>query len=113
MRKARIGDIWYGKAFRSESGYEHEENTKVRDVVRHETEELGNDIKVPKELLKKFGELLASRVVWITQTRKEARYYDQEGSTGPEYEMPPNSVVIGEDGEGGYLVVKGQEGRWF
>ena len=106
-QEIKVGDVWSGKAFRSESGYEHERNTKVNDVVKYETEELGNDIKVPKELLAKFGELPASKAVWVTRTKKEARYYDEEGSAGAEYVMPPNSVVIGRDDEGGYLVVKG------
>jgi hypothetical protein len=104
----RVGDVWSGPAWRVESGYAHERKATAGDVVRHEQEELGNDIGTPQEMVKHLDQFHASRVVWVTATEGDAeRYaYDEEGVEPKKYEIPPNSIIVGVDGDGGYLILE-------
>ena len=81
------------------------------DIVDFEREELGNDNGVSEivyEALKR-GNVRAKDIVWVTRNPKEAaeRYGDGNMEAVETIDMPSGSVIIGEDGDDGYLVWKG------
>jgi len=108
QRGRGVGDVWSGPAWRVESGFGHERGTTAGDVVRHEQDELGNDIGTPPEMVKRLDQFPASRVVWVTVTKDDAqRYaYEAEDVEPEKYEISPNSIIVGVDGDGGYLVLE-------
>lgn len=71
------------------------------DVVRYETEELGNDLELPVSL-EYLETYPASDLIWVTATPEDALRY---GSDVDEIPLNPENTVIGTDGDGGYLVL--------
>lgn len=77
------------------------------DVVRYETEELGNNLNISPEKLKELEKYPASSLTWVTKTPEEAARYG-----GPEeHKVFGNHEIIAEDGDGGYLLFQKPENR--
>jgi hypothetical protein len=93
---------WKGAAWRADSGYKHDRFTTAAHVVRYEQEELGNDLGVTDTELTVLSLLPASRLVWVTRTKREAMKY----GTPRKVELDSEAAIIAEDGDGGYLVLR-------
>lgn len=95
---------WEGPAYRAESGYTHDKGQTAADVVNYEQQTLGNQLGVTDKVLAELKNRPANDVVWVTKTKTAARRY------GPEslHELPEGSRVLAEDGDGGFLVLKGR-----
>lgn len=91
---------WIGKAYRADSGYRHDKETTVKDVVNYEQDELGNDINLDSELFEEVKNSPAKLCFWVTMTRVDAKRYGK-----PEEFCPDGYWILGEDGDGGYLLV--------
>ncbi len=92
-----------GPAWRAETGYRHSVADTAADVVNYEQNELGNPLGVPAETVAELHNRPAGDLVWVTRTRKAAGRYGY-----PEkYLLPAGSKAIAEDGDGGFLVLKG------
>jgi hypothetical protein len=93
------------KFYRVPSGYSHDHGTTAAYVIRFENE-MGNDLKVSPEVLKRLETLPANSLEWATKTRKAAeRYGDKEEVELVDLGCHPE--IIAEDGDDGYLVLKG------
>lgn len=116
--------IWQGVAYRVETGnlsISHRDS--AADIINFERDELENTSETD-HLTKEEMEYLKGRssedLVWVTKTKKDAARYALEDLgkevTQTEINMvdepfiPPNSVILAEDGDGGYLILKG--GFW-
>jgi hypothetical protein len=80
------------------------------DIVRFEREELGNTMDVPDELLGELDGYSHRDIVWVTRTRDDARFYLSEGMMARDissFYLPANSKIVADDGQGGYLVLRG------
>lgn len=91
------GRVVYGYAWRVPTAYFPDGS--VADVVLHETKELGNDIKF-KGGLSKLKRIPAICCAWVCLNKKDAQRYGRN----PVARMV-GSWIIGEDGDGGYLIV--------
>jgi hypothetical protein len=91
-----------GQAWRAPTGYRHGAKDTAADVVRFETEELGNDLAVPPDVMAELAGRAASDIVWVTRKKSDAARYGKP----EQQQMPPGSRIIAEDGDGGYLVLK-------
>jgi hypothetical protein len=89
-------------AYRAETGYTHDKKATALDVVRYEMDVLGNDLKVPQELFPVLAKRPASDIVWVTKSRKTAKKYGHPTLI----KLPAGSIIIGTDGEDGYLILK-------
>jgi len=94
---------WNGKAYRADTGYQHGKES-VADVVRHEVEELGNPAAsyIGQDQWAKFEGIPAINAMWVTKAKADARRYGE----ATEVNFGSGAQVIGEDGDGGYLVVQ-------
>jgi hypothetical protein len=97
-----------------DSGFWLEARISVADSIRFEIEEQGNSRGqyVAKQYWKGFEDVPASRLLWVCQVENDClRYTEEEGAAHPErvtqLDIPSGSLVIGEDNEGGYLVILG------
>jgi hypothetical protein len=99
------GRPFVGKAFRAESGLLVKGKT-AQDIVDFEACELGNaDIKQQAEALGiNLSAIPETDVVWVTKSLKEAEWY---GEHAAEVDLPAHAFVLAEDGEGGFLVYRG------
>lgn len=97
-----------GPFWRAETGYQHGRNDSVYDVIKFETDELGNgeDFKHLTELtLLQLKMLHASRCVWVTKKKGDALIYGR-----PErYDVGEGAVILAEDRCRGYLVLLGED----
>ncbi|MCI0618119.1 hypothetical protein L0244_34520 [bacterium] len=86
--------------WRAETGFRHGRGTTAEDVVNYEIEELGNDIhlRVRKSYLKGFP---ASQILWVGKKASTVRKY----GTPSQVNLSGQEIVVGDDGEGGYLVL--------
>jgi hypothetical protein len=87
--------------YRAPSGFRHSKGTTAGDVVRHEIQELGNSLLVSKDIISELDQYPASKIVWVTKSKKNAKRYGRE----IERFSLPNAKLITEDGENGYLVL--------
>jgi hypothetical protein len=94
--------VWEDKVYRSETGYSHGKETAA-DVIRYEQETLGNKLGVTPEIVSQLEDRPATDVVWVTKSKTAAKHY----GTPTEITLPPGSKVLAEDGDGGYLILKG------
>lgn len=86
--------------YRSDSGYKNNKNMTVYDIVQYEENILDNRILyycIDVEYLKNIS---ADNVAWYTKDINIAQRYGY-----PEEYNIPNYIIIGEDMDGGYLVV--------
>ena len=99
--------VWVGKAYRVDTGYQHDPGTTAADVIRYELS-LGNPVEsyVSGDMLEKLEQFPASYVIWVTHNREDAERYAEDGSEITEIAL--TGTIVGEDGDGGYLVFKGQ-----
>jgi hypothetical protein len=97
--------LFDGKAFRADYGPPYGRNTTAYDVVIYEEKELGNDNNVHRSILPALKNIPASGVVWVTKNKADARGY---GKNIQEVYLEEGSRIIGEDGHGGYLVLRGK-----
>jgi len=96
--------IYEGRAWRSETGYQHDRGSTAADVVRYEQDDLGNDLGVSDGLLSELETISAEdgrTLVWVTRTKKDAARY---GGAKP-FPVSPGAVILAEDGDGGCLVL--------
>jgi DNA polymerase-3 subunit epsilon len=89
---------WTGQAWRSLTGYSHDQHTTAADVVRHG---LGDDSDVPDKLLAEMEDMPASSVAWVAGRREDAARY---GEPSP-ISVSANALIVGNDGDGRYLVL--------
>jgi len=75
------------------------------DVIRYEEEESGNDNNVPRAILPALKKVPAPGIVWVTKKIEDAKVY---GDDVQEVPLDEGSRIIGEDGDGGYLILKGK-----
>jgi hypothetical protein len=97
--------LFDGKAFRADYGPPYGRNTTAYDAVIYEEKELGNDNNVHRSILPELKKIPASGVVWVTKNKADARVY---GKNIQEVYLEEGSRIIGEDGDGGYLVLRGK-----
>lgn len=85
------------KTFRSPTGFKQTRGTTAIDVVNFEEQELGNDLKLSKELREKLKTIPAERVIWVTRTKGQAQKY---GENVEEINTAGGQVLtdLGEDG---------------
>lgn len=99
------GKLWKGDAFHA-GGWEgeptYERGLKVADIIRYETEQLGNVLHISPELMAKYGDKPARIAIWVTRTREEAEEYGEP----EEAYIPQGSFILAQDNYGGYLVVR-------
>ena len=91
------------RGYRVHTGFWGRRHGTAEDVVRYEEEELGNDLHIPSDMRPRLPMIPATAIEWVCLTSKDARRY------GDDVIWVEFDEVIGDDGEGGYLVVKGQE----
>jgi hypothetical protein len=97
----KVGTVWHGKAYRSDTGYEHPPGLSAMDVLNFEADELGNDTR--DQALRTgidFSKILAKNIVWVTRSKAVARDYGE-----PEQVNVEGYTVVAEDRDGGYLLV--------
>jgi hypothetical protein len=94
-----------GKAYRVDYGLPYSRGVTAYDVIRYEEKELGNDNNVPRAILSALKKLPGPGLVWVTKNIKDAKVY---GDDVQEVPLEEGSRIIGEDGDGGYLVLKGR-----
>jgi hypothetical protein len=94
-----------GKAYRVDYGLPYGQGVTAYDVIMYEEEELGNDNKVPRAILSALNKIPGPGLVWVTKNIKDAQVY---GGDVQEVPLEDDSRIIGEDGEGGYLVLMGR-----
>ena len=95
-----------GIAYRADSGYSHSPSDTAYDVVKFESEELGNKgeyAHLSKEIIEKLKDIPAKDIVWVTKTKAKASEY---GEVDKVYDLGDNPRIIAEDGDGGFLVLK-------
>ena len=97
--------LFDGKAFRADYGPPYGRNTTAYDVVIYEEKVLGNDNNVHRSILPELKKIPASGVVWVTKNKEVAKTY---GDDVQEVPLEEGCRIIGEDGEGGYLILKGE-----
>lgn len=95
--------IWSGDAWRVDTGYRHARGSTALDVVNYEQVDLGNDIKFDPSLTLELSSRPADDLVWVTKTKKDASRY----GSPQKYAVPNGSIIVGEDGDGGYLILRG------
>lgn len=89
--------------YRVDTGYTHHPTLTVLDVVQFEEQELGNDnlyCMVDRQWL---ATVPARRCMWFTKSIKDALRYGSRRLVD-EYDLD-HYFIIGEDGDGGYLVI--------
>ena len=74
-------------------------------MIIYEEQELGNDNNVPNSILSELKNIPASGVVWVTKYKKDAKVY---GENIQKVYLEEGSRIIGEGGDGGYLVLRGK-----
>lgn len=86
--------------WRAETGFKHGRGTTAEDVVDYEIEELGNDLRlrIDKSYLKSFP---ASQILWVGKKASDVRKY----GTPYQVNLSGQEIIVGDDGEGGYLVL--------
>ena len=93
--------LFKGRAFRAPTGYQHSKAATAADVVRHEQEELGNDLGVSTRMVAALSKCPAEAIVWVGRSRKAVGRYGK-----PEPYEAEGHPIIAVDGEGGYLVLR-------
>jgi hypothetical protein len=94
-----------GKAYRVDYGLPYGRGVTAYDVIRYEERELGNNNNVPRSILAALKKIPAPGIVWVTKNIEDAKVY---GANVQEVSLDEGSRIIGEDGDGGYLVLKGR-----
>ena len=94
-----------GQAYRVDYGLPYGRGVTAYDVIRYEEEELGNNNNVPQAILAALKKIPAPGIIWVTKNIEDAKVY---GDNVQEVPLAENSRIIGEDDDGGYLILKGE-----
>lgn len=104
--QVRLGDMVTGTLYRCPTGYRHDANTTVLDVLKFESDELGNADILDQALRVASPDALqampARNAIWFTASRREARRY---GTAVEAFTPPPGARVLAFDGDGGMLIL--------
>ena len=87
------------RVYRVPSFYRRRDHTAA-EIVRYETEELGNNIHVSDEILARLEEVNGDDVMWACFHPHDAERY----GVPLMYAISDTSRVIGTDGGGGFLI---------
>lgn len=92
--------IFNGRVWRASSGYTHDLCTTVADVLSYEVNELGNPEKMylDRDLWYRLESVEAWKCFWACEKRGDAERYGR-----PESLDLKDAVIIGADGDGGFL----------
>jgi hypothetical protein len=100
---------YQGPAFRVEiENWGIPEKATAADVVRFETEELGNQLEIPETIIKELEKYSHNDVVWVTKTKKAAIEYLSEGMSEKDISLlnvSGGKIITGDDYVG-YLVLR-------
>lgn len=102
---AQKPELHTGAVYRAESGFKNDRGTTAADVVRHEQEELGNELGVPERKIEALEKRPASDVVWVTSTKQDARRYGKDVTAM----KAEGWEVIARDKDKGMLLLKPEE----
>ena len=103
-----VGQMLSGPVYRSCSGYRHGRDTTAADIIKYETEDLGNAYlaeQIPTRLRSELSRRSGNDLVWVTKTKAAAERYGDEIT---ELQLPEGSVVLACDKDDGFLVLKGK-----
>lgn len=97
---------WY----RADTGYNHRDDVSAYDVVKFETDELGNEdmMTQAKPFIQELKKSKAKNIAWFTKDKEVAERY----GTPDEIIMPEGYKVIATDNDGGYLLLKPRGTEW-
>ena len=89
---------YVGEAWRAESGYTHHYKVTAADVIRYETDDLGNDWpdSIPAALLRELESYPARDLIWVARTQEICRLYGEPSAFG----LSSNARVVYEDDDG-------------
>ena len=93
-------------AYRSDTGYVHGRRDTALDVIKFESEELGNAgdfVNIPPRFKDALRDVSAKDVVWVTKTQEDAARY---GTPDKIYDLGDTPLVLAQDGDGGFLLLK-------
>ncbi len=110
----KIGKIYQGKAYRADTGlWEHGVDVSIKfktaqEKIDYDAKKFGN-IVIQKELAnitKKMdidlSKVSAEDVMWVAKDLKIAQKYGE----AKEIKLPPNTMILMKDNEGGFLILK-------
>jgi hypothetical protein len=102
-----LASVVVGPVWRAESGYRHERGATAWDVIRYESEDLGNAyLREQVESVCRESDLrnnAADDLVWVTAPAKVARRY---GSNISQFDLPAGWRIIAMDRDDGWLVLR-------
>lgn len=107
MSKLPWGPQWSGPAYRAGPSA-IPGNVSAADVIRYETEQLGNRLAFDMDRIGELEAIPGNRLVWVTKTPEEAERY---GNDIEPVNLPRGSETIATDQEGGYLVLIPRKGK--
>jgi len=107
--------LFQGKAYRVDiPNWGIPRNATAGDIVRFEQTYLGNDLGTSEALIKELDDYGYSDVVWVAKAKEDAAYYLSEGMTEDdisEINLGEGSRIVAEDGQDGFLVLRGSAKR--
>lgn len=105
--------VWNRPAWRGDMGTSVPSNLSVWDAVAYEQEELGNDNQVDPALEPKLKNLSVRHSLWVADSKHYGSGMPGAFGTMRPVKLPASpTYVIGQDGEGGYLLVNPKERLW-
>ena len=109
--KLEIGKPYTGSAFRVNiENWKLPYDATAADMVKFEKKRWGSEYDMSDEAMEILGKYRHDDVIWVTKKKSEGKEYLYKGQTARDInkmELPSGSRVIAEDGEGGYLVLRG------
>lgn len=108
-REVSPGQYYTGVAYHVDQGYRHDPGQTAEDIVKWEEEVYENDLRVPASIRPQLKEYQAKNTYWITLTKKADLHY---GSYPQKLELE-NALIIGTDGEDGYLIYDPGGKKWL
>lgn len=112
--KLYVGDVYRGYVWRVDTGFQHERDTTVYDVIRYEIDELGNDIGFKEQPGLFLDTLKTTRArrncYWVTLRYEDALPYANLSHSDAQFHEVPqvfqveDMFVLGCDNRGGYLM---------
>jgi hypothetical protein len=112
LKAVRVGDVtlqvWKGLAYRAPSGYSSSQSAaeEAEEYLRQqEYQEPWHDTL--RALIPHLRSVRSDQMFWVAKKKSVATEYAERYGGGVDTldELDGNAVIIGEDGEGGYLVV--------
>lgn len=112
----RIEDfpVWNIKGYRVDiENWGIPRGATVADVVRFESEELGNERHLTDDQLKMLEQFPAGSAIWVAKSKEAASEYLSEGMTAKDiteyhpYDFGEGTRIIDLDYQDGYLLLRG------